>query len=353
MKDMQPTFIVISPGFAINEEDSTCLPLQQNLIKAINKNFPSIKIIIVAFQYPLIRSEYEWYGNKVISFGSRTRGKLHTLLLWSKVWLRLKKLNKENNVKGLLSFWAGECALIGNRFGKYHNIKHRCWILGQDAKKENHHIKRMKPDPEELIALSDFIASEFYKNHGILPAHIITPGIEPSQFRHDNPERNIDVLGVGSLISLKQYEVFIRIILVLKEKFPSIHAVISGKGPEEENLKEQIKLYKLENNIALIGEIPYTEVLAIMQRTKIFLHPSTYEGFGVVCIEALYAGAHVISFSKPMNIEIEQWHIVDNETEMLARAIEILKNSHIEYRSVLFSSMDDCAKKMVKLFGDL
>ena len=73
MKDTRPTFIIISPGFAVDEKDSTCLPLQQNLIKAINKNFPSIKIIIVALQYPFIPSEYEWNGNKVISFGSRTK----------------------------------------------------------------------------------------------------------------------------------------------------------------------------------------------------------------------------------------------------------------------------------------
>jgi len=353
MKDMRPTFIIISPGFARDEKDSTCLPLQQNLIKAINKNFPSIKIIIVALQYPLIKSEYEWNGNKVISFGSRTKGKLYTLLLWRKVWLCLKKLRQENNVKGFLSFWAAECALIGNRFGKKYSIKHRCWILGQDARKENKHIKRMKPQPEELVALSDFIAEEFNRNHYIFPAHIITPGIDPTQFTHNVPERNIDVLGVGSLIPLKQYEIFIQIIATLKEKFPFINTVISGSGPEEEKLKTLIATYKLEKNIALIGEIPHEEVLLLMKRSKIFLHPSNYEGFGVVCIEALYAGAHVISFSKPMNAAIDQWHIVTNEIGMLGQSVALLQDEHIDHKSVLFSSMDNCAAKMVKLFGDL
>jgi glycosyltransferase involved in cell wall biosynthesis len=352
MKDMRPTFIVISPGFARDEKDSTCLPLQQNLIKAINKNFPSIKIIIVALQYPLIKSEYEWHGNKVISFGSRTKGKLHTLLLWRKVWLCLKKLHQENNVKGLLSFWAGECALLGNRFGKKYKIKHRCWILGQDARKENKHVRRTKPPPDELIALSDFIAEEFNKNHHILPAHIITPGIDPAQFTNNMPERTIDVLGVGSLIPLKQYEIFIQVIAMLKEKFPFINTIISGTGPEEEKLKMLITKYKLEKNIVLIGEIPHEEVFLLMKRSKIFLHPSNYEGFGVVCIEALYAGAHVISFSKPMNTPIDQWHIVTNEIGMLDQSVNLLHDEDLEHRSVLFSSMDNCATKMVKLFGD-
>jgi glycosyltransferase involved in cell wall biosynthesis len=352
MKDMQPTFIIISPGFAKDELDSTCLPLQQNLIKSINKNFPSVKIIIVALQYPLTQSEYFWNGNKVITFGGRTKGKLHTLLLWRKLWQCLKKLKKENNVQGLLSFWAAECALVGSRFGKKCNIKHRCWILGQDAKKENKHIRRMKPAPEELISLSDFITEEFYKNHGIRPAHIVSPGIEPSQFVNNMQEKNIDVIGVGSLIPLKQYQIFIRIIAALKEKYPLINAVISGKGPEENKLKGLISFYKLEKNISLIGEISHEEVLMIMQRAKVFLHPSNYEGFGVVCIEALYAGAQVVSFSKPMKEEIKHWHIVTNEIEMLGQTLQLLQQQDIKRNPVLFNSMDDCAAKMVKLFGD-
>jgi glycosyltransferase involved in cell wall biosynthesis len=269
------------------------------------------------------------------------------------VWLRLKKLNKENNVKGLLSFWAAECALLGNKFGKKYSITHRCWILGQDAKKDNKHIRRMKPNVNELVALSDFIAEEFNRNHHILPAHIITPGIEPSQFTIGKYERNIDVLGVGSLIPLKQYDIFIQIIAELKAKFPAINAVISGKGPEEERLKKLIVQYQLEKNIVLLGEIPHTEVLLMMQRAKLFLHPSNYEGFGVVCIEALYAGAHIISFSKPMNAPIDQWHIVANEKEMLQQSVDLLQDDTIQYRSILFSSMDECAAKMVKLFGEL
>jgi len=350
MKNAQPTFIIISPGFAKDETDSTCLPLQQNLVKAINKNFPSIKVIILALQYPFAQAEYDWYGNKIISFGSRSKGKLFTLFLWRKIWLCLKKLHRENNVKGLLSFWVGEGASIGKHFGKKYAIKHYCWILGQDAKKGNKHARRMRSNPEELVALSDFIANEFYKNYHVFPSHIIPPGVEPMQFLKDVPERDIDILGAGSLIRLKQYENFINVVFKLKAAFPLIKVMLCGKGSEEQKLKKMIHAFSLEDNISLIGEISHNEVLAMMQRTKIFLHPSNYEGFGVVCIEALFAGAHVISFCKPMNNNIEHWHIVNNESEMLAKSAEILQGNNIEYRTVMFGSMDDCAKKIVTLF---
>ena len=351
MKDKQSTFIIISPGFAKDEKDSTCLPLQQNLIRAINRNYPSVNIIILALQHPAVPSKYDWYENKVIAFGRRSKGKISTLLLWRKVWLCIKKLHKENNVKGLFSFWAGECALIGNRFGKKYGIKHYCWILGQDAKKENKYANRLRQNPEELIALSDFIAEEFYKNHYAIPLHIIPPGIDTTQFLKDEPERNIDVLAAGSLISLKQYEIFISIVFKLKKIFPGIKAALCGKGPEEKKLKKLISSFDLEDNIFLLGEKPHAEVLAMMQQTKIFIHPSSYEGFGVVCIEALYASAHVISFCKPMYEPIENWHIVKNEDEMLHKALDLLQNDNLEYTSVMPFSIDDCAKKIMQLFN--
>src|SRR5579871_6486186 len=98
MNNKRPVLIIISPGFAASKEDSTCLPLQQNLIKAINKKFSSLKIIILAFQYPYAASEYNWNGNKIISFGGENKGKIFRLLLWRRVSLQLKRLYKEENI---------------------------------------------------------------------------------------------------------------------------------------------------------------------------------------------------------------------------------------------------------------
>ena len=68
------------------------------------------------------------------------------------------------------------------------------------------------------------------------------------------------------------------------------------------------------------------EILQLMKRAKIFLHTSSYEGFSTVCLEALYAGCHVISFIKPMEHDIGHWHIVQSKEEMVKKAMEILGN---------------------------
>ena len=39
----------------------------------------------------------------------------------------------------------------------------------------------------------------------------------------------------------------------------------------------------------------------------------------MACLEALYAGCHVISFCKPMNTDFEHWHIVNTEEDMIKK----------------------------------
>ena len=101
-----------------------------------------------------------------------------------------------------------------------------------------------------------------------------------------------------------------------------------------------------------MDEIPHGKVLNLMQRSKVFLHPSSYEGFGSVCVDALYAGAHVVSFCQPMSINITHWHIVNSNTEMLTTIKEILLNNTIGHEPVLAFSADDTAKSVMKLFTD-
>jgi hypothetical protein len=82
-------------------------------------------------------------------------------------------------------------------------------------------------------------------------------------------------------------------------------------------------------NISLTGEMDHSTVLALMQRSKLMLHTSSYEGFSGACLEALYAGAHVISFFSPQDAWIRHWHIAVNKEEMIELALEILQSGNI------------------------
>lgn len=347
MNKDEKTLVIITPGFAKDEADSTCLPLQQQLIRALKEINPLLNIIVLSLQYPFHTKKYTWFNTTVIPFNSK--GGLSGLLVRRKLNATLKTIHKITPITGLLSFWYGECAAAGKQFADKHGLKHFCWILGQDAKKENKYPKRSQLAPGELIALSDFLQTEFEKNHGIKPGHLIPAGINTKLF-YGEKEKDIDILGVGSLIPLKQYDIFLQTIAEIKKQIPGIRAVLVGKGPEKDRLQILITQLGLQSNVVLTGELPYPEVLEWMQRAKVFLHPSLYEGFSGVCLEALYAGAYVISFCKAMNREIEQWQIVSSKEEMAQKAKTILGNPSAIYNRITFCTMNEIAEKMEVLF---
>jgi glycosyltransferase involved in cell wall biosynthesis len=351
MNSENKTFIILTPGWAQSEADTNCLPMQQSLVKTLKRTYPQLNIIILAFQYPYFKKTYDWHGTRVTSFNGQNKGGIARLLLRREINAKLKEVSSDQQIIGLLSFWYNECAAVGKKFADRNGHKHYCWLLGQDAKKGNKYIKYVKLRADEMIALSDFLQDEFEKNHGVRPQHVVPPGIDSKQLPLAEAGRDIDILGAGSLIPLKHYPVFIEAIAEIKKNLPHIKAMLIGDGPEKEKLQGLIAARGLVTNITLTGELPHAEVLELMQRTKVFLHTSSYEGFGVVCLEALAAGCHVFSFCKPMKQDIDQWQIVKAKEEMQEKVLMLLQNPGTVYKPVIPFSIEDTAKRMMELFN--
>jgi glycosyltransferase involved in cell wall biosynthesis len=346
------TLVILSPGFPKDESDSTCLPAQQLFVRALNHSFPALQVVILAFEYPFSKQPYRWQGNLVIPFDGWNKGRINKVQVWAKAWKTLNSLRRDRDVMGMLSFWCTACSLVGTWYGRWGKLPHFTWILGQDARK-NPYIRYIRPRAEELVAMSDSLAAEFQANYGILPRHIVTNGIDTSLYPlppTDAPGRDIDVLGVGSLIPLKQYDLFLAVIRQLADERPDIRSVICGRGPEERRLREIIRNEGLENNVELTGERPHDEVLRLMQRSRIFLHTSSYEGFSTVCLEALYAGAQVLSLVGPLSTPVRHWHIAGRWQDLAALASERLGDPAPDHSPVLLYSMQDSARGMMRLF---
>jgi len=347
---MHETLVILSPGFPENEADTTCMPPQQIFVKALKEICPGLNIIVLAFQYPHKAGEYDWHGVKVIAVAGKSKGKSFRLLTWVRAWRILRKISKEHQLLGLLSFWMGECAFVGSYFAKRYHLNHYSWILGQDAKRGNKYFRWIKPKGESLIALSDFISKEVRRNYGLFTLQVIPVGIDTSLFGPVPENRDIDILGAGSLIPLKQYHLFVEAVSFIKKFFPDVKAVLCGKGPEMERLQAMTQSLNLEDNLVFAGELPHYEVLALMQRSKAFLHPSAYEGFGSVLSEALYAGAHVVSFCKPMDKDFRHHHVVKDSQDMNTEVLSILRNTRRGHDRVLMCQAQQISKNMISLF---
>lgn len=352
MDKRRDTLIVLSPAFTDSESDSW-LPGQEGFVRALNRMYPDLNIIILNFHFPVVASrQYSWYGNTVIAFNGAMKGQWHSIRLWTRVWRRLQQLRRQHHVIGLLSFFCSECAFIGHYFARYYSLPHQIWVMGQDAKEDNKQVHRIRPAADELVAISDTIADAFYRNHGINPAAVVPLGIDPANFSIALPaERDITLMGAGSLIPLKQYDIFIRVVQQLAAQLSNISAVICGEGPEAASLSVLIDQLGLQQEVSLSGKQPHAATTAMMQRCRIFLHTSAYEGFSSACLEALYAGAHVVSFCKPMNADLPHWHIAETETDMVRIVHQLLQEDALDHSSVDPYTMNNSAVSIMNLLG--
>lgn len=346
------TLVILTPGFPENEADSTCLPLQQALVKSIKENYPGINLRILSFEYPFKSNNYNWNGVPVQAFGGKNKGKLFRIYNWFKVWMALNKLKKDHQIIGLLSFWLGECAFIGERFAKLHKLKHYCWMLGQDARPRNKYFTLSGIANSRLVAISDFLANNLKANYGITPKYVIPGGVDESQFKETYRERSIDMIGVGSLIPLKQYNLFLEVVCRLRRRFPDIKAVICGAGPERAKLMRMIYELNLQANITLVEELPYPQVLAMMQQSKVLLHTSNYEGLVMVAPEALAAGAKVVSLLRLMNEEVPNWQVAETTYNAAEIITGMFYDANTEYKPVIPFKIEDTAAQFMKLYTD-
>jgi L-malate glycosyltransferase len=99
-------------------------------------------------------------------------------------------------------------------------------------------------------------------------------------------------------------------VALLRQTRPDIRVVIVGGGPELERLQAQIKHLKLDHNVTITGRLEHSrDVYSYMKASKVFVSPSTREGFGITILEAYACGLRVVTV----------WHR-DNAAQYLVRS---------------------------------
>ncbi|MBC7085538.1 MAG: glycosyltransferase family 4 protein [Methanomethylovorans sp.] len=110
-----------------------------------------------------------------------------------------------------------------------------------------------------------------------------------------------DVIFAGRLIKEKNVDFLLKAVYILKADYPQIACCIIGDGPEKSELiKLSIKL-DICKNIKFMGFQDYPSLIRKMKASKIFVLPSSREGFGMVVIEAFACGLPVVTVKEKYN----------------------------------------------------
>lgn len=286
------------PGFPEDEEDTSCLPAMQNYVAGFCAARRDLDVHVITFQYPFFRRQYSWKGATVHALGGRNRRHLRRLPTWARAARVFSQLAKRTDVKVLHTFWLTECSHVGQWLSKKYGIPHVASVGGVDAKPTNPYLRRLRLKELVLTAGSTFAADVLAAHAEVEKVRVIPLGLDTEHLASiDAPRRrDIDVIGVGSLIPLKDYGAFIDVIAALASDLPEINACIVGAGPQQQELEQLIAASGLQDNVELLGHLSRDDVFRHMLRSKVFLHTSKYESQGYVFLEALFAGLNVVCY---------------------------------------------------------
>ena len=337
MKEVDHILILI-PGFPDGEEDINCVPYVQDLLRYILEARPDLRFSVVTLHYPYRTDKYHWYGVPVYPIGAANkRG--------PKRWRSRKRM--EETVRSLVdnrtvihSFWAGECAWIGERVAREKGVRHIVTCMGQDILRfEN--TNRLEAC-KDVVCVSGFHKMRLYAMNGSIEPHVI-PWVSRIEF----PEQEtpaFDVLGVGSLIGLKNWD----FLLDVAAHLPEMKFGLIGGGPMLPDLRRRVTNEGL--SVEVVGEWPRSKVLACMSRSKIMLHPSNYESFGLVMQEARASGMEVFAQDLGMAHDDPAIHIIPEDPDAEQVAAEIRQALEQFQRQKAHFPPDDTVAAYLQLY---
>jgi glycosyltransferase involved in cell wall biosynthesis len=130
------------------------------------------------------------------------------------------------------------------------------------------------------------------------------------------PDRGLEaeaptLLTVARLVPQKGLDVLIRAMRPIGDAVPAARLRIAGDGPERPALERLVRSLGLEDRVGLLGH--RDDVDQLMKAAWLLVHPTRWEGFGLVLLEAMKAGLPVVATNVSAIPEI----VVAGETGVL------------------------------------
>ena len=132
---------------------------------------------------------------------------------------------------------------------------------------------------------------------------VIPVGIDISKIRSIPPStEESDIIFIGRLIKEKHVDLLVRAFGILSSEKPELRLLIIGEGPAQDAISNLIQELSLEDRISCRGfQENHDEIIKLMKNSKVFVNPSTREGFGITALEALACGLPVVTIDHPAN----------------------------------------------------
>jgi len=176
-------------------------------------------------------------------------------------------------------------------------------------------------DCEKMVMTSsNFVTASSHYEHVMISENYkidenkikkITPGLDRKIFTPDlNLPRDNIFLSIGRIQEQKRQLETIKFLNNFRKIDSNFLCYFiggpSGKSGDDylAELKESVKEFNLESHVKFLGNLPQTKIKDFMNKSKLLIHTSQYETFGLVAIEANSMGVPILSINTGSLIEI-------------------------------------------------
>lgn len=160
-------------------------------------------------------------------------------------------------------------------------------------------VRRIWKKSKAVVCNSSVLKQEVLSISKSLNVDVIYNGLELSRFVPSHKQldnKKIQLLFVGRLIPLKQIDILILSMARLRDEgFKNIHLRITGRGFDEDRLKQLSFENKLDDFVTFSGEADYFEIEKEYQQSDIYIQLSKVEGMSNTIMEAMACGLPVIT----------------------------------------------------------
>jgi glycosyltransferase involved in cell wall biosynthesis len=148
-------------------------------------------------------------------------------------------------------------------------------------------VPRVARSAERVICVSEFTRDDVVRRYGVDEEKVRVIGEAPSLAKGDaDPPPGPYILAVGDLRRKKNFGRLVEAFARLRDEGLPHRLVISGRDAGE---GARLRAPGVE----LLGYVPEERLDALMRGAELLVHPSLYEGFGLVIVEAMARGTPV------------------------------------------------------------
>ncbi len=166
-----------------------------------------------------------------------------------------------------------------------------------------------------VLCVSRFTAAKMETLHHLPASHIVffpntldpffakAPTLPPSEWNRSwrlNPAGHylLTVARLSQTETAKGYDEVIRALPALSRQFPGIAYILAGRSDEGEytRIRKLAESLGVADRLLMPGFVPEKWLPSLYHLAKVFVLPSTKEGFGIVFLEAAWCGCRVVAY---------------------------------------------------------